>query len=339
MILSDLGADVVRIQRRGSLPRPDEVADQLSRGRTVVEADLKDENDRQTVMDLIPKADVVIEGFRPGVMERLGLGPEDIAAVNPKIVYGRMTGWGQVGHLAQSAGHDINFISVNGLLNAVGREGARPVPPLNLFGDFGGGSMFLVVGVLSALIEREKSGKGQTVDAAMVDGASVLGQMLWSLRGMGVWSDERGTNLLDSGAPFYDVYETADGKYFAVGAIEPPFYAELIRVLGLAEKLDQRSQMDSLTWPTMRAQFTQAFASRTRDEWAASFDGVDACATPVLDWTESSSNKHISERGTLLEIDGVVQAAPAPRFSRTVPSTPQPPARVAADPLQLWLDQ
>ena len=233
MLLSDLGADVVRVQRPGQLPKPGKVGDALLRGRKVIEADLKNPADRETVLGLIAKADVLIEGFRPGVMERLGFGPDDLAEVNPGLVYGRMTGWGQDGPRADRAGHDINYISLTGLLHAVGRAGERPVPPLNLFGDFGGGSMFLVVGVLSALLERQVSGRGQVVDAAMVDGASLLGQMMWAFRATGMWSDVRGVNFLDSGAPYYDVYETSDGKYMAVGAIEPQFYAELLKGLGL----------------------------------------------------------------------------------------------------------
>ena len=338
MMLGDLGADIVRIERAGKLPAEGEVADQLLRNRTIVEANLKDPVDKDAIMNLIAKADVVIEGFRPGVTERLGFGPEDVAKVNPRIVYGRMTGWGQDGPLSLVAGHDINYISLTGLLHAVGRENEVPTPPLNLFGDFGGGSMFLVQGILAALLEREKSGKGQTIDAAMVDGVSVLGQMMWAWRGTGFWQDKRASNLLDTGAPFYDVYETSDGKYFAVGAIEPQFYALLIDGMGLADDTTLPHQLDSSQWPAMKVRFAEVFKSKTRDEWTAIFDGTDACASPVLDWNEATENKHLVARQTLIELDGVTQPAVAPRFSRTVPDTPAAPARTATDPATLWLD-
>ncbi|MFD4369467.1 CaiB/BaiF CoA transferase family protein [Rhodococcus sp. NPDC058521] len=337
MVLGDLGADVVRVQRPGTLPTEAQVSDQLLRNRTVVEADLKNPADRKTVMDLIAKADVLIEGFRPGVAERLGVGPEDVESVNRTLVYGRITGWGQDGPLARVAGHDINYISQTGLLHAVGRADEVPTPPLNLLGDFGGGSMFLVAGILAALIEREHTGLGQTVDAAMVDGVSVLGQMMWSWRGSGRWDDRRGVNKLDTGAPFYEVYETADGRYFAVGAIEPQFYALLLEGLGLsAEELPD--QLDQSRWPEVKDRLAKAFRSRTRDEWAAVFGGTDACATPVLDWNEAVENDHLAARGTLVESDGVVQAAVAPRFSRSATDVPRPPVRTATDPRRLWPD-
>ncbi|WP_207840351.1 CaiB/BaiF CoA transferase family protein [Williamsia soli] len=338
MMLGDLGAEVVRIERPGKLPQDGQVADQLLRNRTIVEANLKDPVDKEAIMNLIAKADVVIEGFRPGVTERLGFGPDDVAAVNPRIVYGRMTGWGQDGPLSQVAGHDINYISLTGLLHAVGRAEERPTPPLNLFGDFGGGSMFLVQGILAALLEREKSGKGQTVDAAMVDGVSVLGQMMWAWRGTGFWGDKRGANLLDTGAPFYEVYETADGKYFAVGAIEPQFYALLLDGMGLTDDETLPHQLDMPQWPAMKVRFAEVFKSKTRDEWTAIFDGTDACASPVLDWDEATQNKHLAARQTLIEVDGVTQPAVAPRFSRSVPDVPAAPARAATDPATLWLD-
>ncbi|MDG3015584.1 CaiB/BaiF CoA-transferase family protein [Speluncibacter jeojiensis] len=336
MLLADLGADVVRVQRRGALPGKPGRRDQMQRGRRVVEADLKDPADLAKVLELIGRADVLLEGFRPGVTERMGLGPEDCLARNPRLVYGRMTGWGQDGPRAQLAGHDINYISLTGLLNAVGRNGERPVPPLNLFGDFGGGSMFLVMGVLAALLESKNSGRGQVIDAAMVDGASVLGQMMWSFRGMNMWSDERGVNMLDGGAPYYDTYECADGKYFAVGAIEPQFYAELLTGLGLdPEKLP--GQQDRSSWPQLRKTLAEAFASRTRDEWTAVFDGTDACATPVLTFAEASSDPHIAARGILTEIDGVTQPLPAPRFSRTAAGVPTAPAQEGVDIDSLWV--
>ncbi|GAA2065494.1 CaiB/BaiF CoA transferase family protein [Williamsia deligens] len=338
MLLADLGADVVRVQRAGSLPGEGSTADQLLRGRTaVVEADLKSAEDREKVLGLVNRADVLVEGFRPGVMERLGLGPDELLGRNPRLVYGRMTGWGQEGPMADRAGHDINYISLTGMLHAIGRADERPVPPLNLVGDFGGGSMFLVVGVLAALVERGISGHGQVVDAAMVDGASVLGQMMWAFRGTGLWQDRRGVNLLDTGAPYYEVYETSDGRYMAVGAIEPQFYAQLLHGLGLADT-DLPDQNDMARWSELRERFTETFAQRTRDEWAAVFDGTDACTTPVLDFTEAPDHPHLSARASITEIDGVTQASVAPRFSRTVPAAPTPPVRTAQDAATVWTD-
>ncbi|MDL9937899.1 CaiB/BaiF CoA-transferase family protein [Gordonia sp. ABSL1-1] len=337
MMLADLGADVVRVQRPGTLPAEGRNADALLRGRRVVEANLKDPADRDTILGLIAKADVVIEGFRPGVMERLGFGPDDLEKVNPALVYGRMTGWGQEGPRADLAGHDINYISLTGMLHAVGRRGERPVPPLNLAGDFGGGSMFLVMGVLAALLERGVSGRGQVVDAAMVDGASVLGQMMWAFRGTGLWSDERGVNMLDTGAPYYEVYETSDGKYMAVGAIEPQFYAELLKGLELTDA-DLPDQNDVTGWDKLKQVFTETFASRTRDEWAAVFEGTDACTSPVLTFAEAPQDAHMAARANLVDIDGVTQAQVAPRFSRTKPETPAAPDRVATDAATLWQD-
>ncbi|NDK90674.1 CoA transferase [Gordonia desulfuricans] len=337
MMLADLGADVIRVQRPGSLPKEGAPADALLRGRRVVEANLKDPADKDVIEGLVAKADVILEGFRPGVMERLGLGPDDLAAINPGLIYGRMTGWGQEGPRAQLAGHDINYISLTGMLHAIGRNGERPVPPLNLAGDFGGGSMFLVMGVLAALVERQSSGRGQVIDAAMVDGASVLGQMMWAFRGLGLWKDERGANMLDTGAPYYEVYETSDGKYMAVGAIEPQFYAELLKGLGLSDA-DLPAQTDVTRSAELKAVFTETFASRTRDEWAKIFEGTDACTSPVLNFDEVAADPHMAARANLVEIDGVVQAQVAPRFSRTSPQTPAGPARTATDPASIWND-
>ncbi|MGK2316868.1 CaiB/BaiF CoA transferase family protein [Gordonia rhizosphera] len=337
MMLADLGADVIRVQRPGDLTPAGRNADALLRGRRVVEANLKDPADRDTILGLVAKADVVLEGFRPGVMERLGFGPDKLAEINPGLVYGRMTGWGQEGPRADRAGHDINYISLTGMLHAIGRKDDRPVPPMNLAGDFGGGSMFLVMGVLAALLERQTSGRGQVVDAAMVDGASVLGQMMWAFRGMGMWSDTRGVNMLDTGAPYYEVYETSDGKYMAVGAIEPQFYAELLTGLGLADA-DLPAQNDIANWPKLKQIFTDTFASRTRDEWAKVFEGTDACTSPVLTFAEAPSDPHMAARANLVEIDGVMQAQVAPRFSRTSPETPTGPAREATDPATIWQD-
>jgi alpha-methylacyl-CoA racemase len=336
MVLADLGADVVRIQRPGVLPRVGFNADGMLRGRAVVEADLKDDDDKASVMRLIARADVLVEGFRPGVMERLGYGPEDVQTLNPRLIYARMTGWGQTGPRAPRAGHDINYLGLTGFLHAIGRRGDRPVPPLNLVGDFGGGSMFLLVGVLAALIERQASGRGQVIDAAIVDGVSVLGQMIWAFRGIGIWSDERGINMLDTGAPYYDTYETADGKYMAVGAIEPQFYAELLTGLGLFDQANVPDRNDVSQWESLRAMFTQAFRTRTRDEWAAVFDGIDACVTPVLTFAEAATDSHMTARATVSVIDNVMQASVAPRFSRSSPSIPNGPARVATDPGEVW---
>jgi alpha-methylacyl-CoA racemase len=322
MLLADLGADVVRIERpAGGLQLVPTDQDQVLRGRRSITLDLKDPADRQTLLALAQRADVLIEGLRPGVAERLGIGPADCQADNPRLVYARMTGWGQDGPLAHRAGHDINYIAVSGVLHAIGAAGGKPVPPLNLVGDFGGGSMFLVLGVLAALWERERSGTGQMIDAAMVDGVSALAQMFWSLRACGWWNDARGTNLLDSGAPFYDTYACADGRYVAVGALEPQFYAALLDGLGLIDAgLPDRS--DPADWPVLRQRFTDTFASRTRDEWIAVFEGSDACVAPVLSFAEVPTHPHIAARGTIITIDGVPQAAPAPRFSRTSPTPP-----------------
>lgn len=335
LLLADLGADVIRVQRAGMIPGPDLPHDQTQRGRRIVEANLKDPADIEKVLGLIERADVLIEGFRPGVTERMGLGPDAALARNPRLVYGRMTGWGQEGPLAQSAGHDINYISLTGVLHAIGRQGERPVPPLNMVGDFGGGSMFLLFGILAALVERQNSGQGQVVDAAMVDGTLALSHMIWSFRGQGVWSDERGVNMLDTGAPYYDTYETADGKYMAVGAIERQFYAVLLEGLEL-DPAELPAQNDTKAWPELRKVFTERFLSKTRDEWAAIFDGTDACATPVLTFAEASDNPHIAARGSLVEIDGVTQHYPAPRFSRTATDEPAPPARTATDIDTIW---
>lgn len=326
MILGDLGADVVRVDRpSGALGGV--VKDAMSRNRRIVTADLKSPEGRESVLKLVAKADVLIEGYRPGVTERLGLGPEDCAKVNERLVYGRMTGWGQTGPRSQQAGHDINYISLNGILHSIGRAGERPVPPLNLVGDFGGGSMFLLLGILSALWERQTSGKGQVVDAAMIDGSSVLIQMMWQMRASGVWSDERGTNMLDGGAPYYDTYECSDGRYVAVGAIEPQFYAAMLDGLGL-DAASLPAQNDVACWPELRARFVEAFGSQDRDHWAKVFATSDACVTPVLAFGEAHTEPHISERDTFYESNGHQQPMPAPRFSRTAPVTPR-----AAEPV------
>lgn len=331
MVLGDLGADVVRIER----PQPGVIPagahpDHLLRNRRSVAADLKSDDGRALVLRLIAKADVLLEGFRPGVVERLGVGPEQCLEINPGLVYGRMTGWGQDGPMAQRAGHDINYISLTGALHAIGRAGETPVPPLNLVGDFGGGSMFLVAGVLAALWERQLSGHGQVVDAAMVDGSSVLMQMMWAFRGAGGWNDHRGANLLDGGAPYYDTYTCADGRHIAVGCLEPQFYAAFLNGLGLDGE-DLPVQSDRAGWPTLRARFTAVIVSKTRDEWAEIFAGTDACVTPVLAFDEVTRHPHIAARESIITLDGVPQAAPAPRFSRTPTTKPRSPRPAGAD--------
>lgn len=330
MVLADLGADVVRVDRPptargGATVQPAG----LLRGRRAVAADLKDPADLASVRRLVARADVLLEGMRPGVCERLGLGPDDCLAANPGLVYGRMTGWGQDGPLALRAGHDINYLAVTGVLHAIGPAGAPPVPPLNLVGDFGGGSMLLVTGVLSALWERGRSGRGQVVDAAMVDGIGLLAEMVWAWRGTG-WSDERATNLLDGGAPFYDTYACADGRYVAVGALEPQFFAELLDGLGL-DPVDVPAQYDRAGWPRLRQVLAEALARRPRDEWAAVFAGRDACCTPVLTFEEAARHPHVVARHGLVDVAGVVQPAPAPRFSRTPAARPAAPPSAPTD--------
>jgi alpha-methylacyl-CoA racemase len=321
MMLADLGADVVRVERpAGGLEISPRAQDQLLRGRRSVEADLKTESGREFVRALVSKADVLVEGFRPGVTERLGLGPNDCAELNERLVYARMTGWGQDGPLSQRAGHDITYLALTGILHTIGPK-EKPVVPLNLVGDFGGGSMFLILGIVSALYEREQSGRGQVIDAAIVDGTSVLAQMVWSLRGSGQWSDSRATNLLDGSTPFYDTYECSDGKFVAVGALEPQFYEALLRGL----EIDPHSlpeQMDKSGWPELRTRFAERIATRTRDDWAELFASTDACVAPVLSPSEAATHPHLMHRGTLIEADGIVQAAPAPRFSRSYNAQP-----------------
>ncbi|HLO34983.1 MAG TPA: CaiB/BaiF CoA-transferase family protein, partial [Candidatus Deferrimicrobium sp.] len=326
MLLADLGADVVRVDRPGAVSMNAE-KDVLNRGRPSIAVDLKSPDGVETVLRLVEQADALIEGFRPGVMERLGLGPDACAERNPRLVYGRMTGWGQEGPLAQTAGHDTNYIAVAGVLHNFARLGERPVPPLNLAGDFGGGSMFLVMGVLAALLHAQRTGEGQVVDAAMIDGAASLMTMEWAFRAMGIWDTEApGTNLLDTGAPFYEVYECADGKWLAVGAIEAHFYAQLLEGMGLAGAADLPHQMDRSQWPAMKQRFAEVFRSKTRDDWWAIFQGTDACVTPVLSPSEAIDDPHIKARGTLTNEWGVDQPAPAPRFSLTPAELLRPPS-------------
>ncbi len=322
MMLADMGAQVVRIVGPAPPVGGYDVDTHLQRGRTTVRANLKDPRDLAGVLALVGEADVFLEGFRPGTTERLGLGPEECLALNPRLVYGRMTGWGQEGPLAQRAGHDINYLGLTGALHAIG-PASEPVPPMNLLGDFGGGSMFVLSGILAALWERERSGRGQVVDAAMVDGVSVLSQIILELRSVNMWGDSRAANLLDGGAPFYRTYKCADGGFIAAGAIEPQFYALLIDGLGLsAAELPNRD--DPRQWPALTAALSAAFAARTRDEWAEKFDGVDACVTPVLTYAEAAENTHMKARGALSGAGKHVVAAPAPRFSRTASEAREP---------------
>ncbi|MCZ6869566.1 MAG: CaiB/BaiF CoA-transferase family protein [Gammaproteobacteria bacterium] len=314
MMLSDMGADVIRVDRIAGEPR--RPRDVLARNRRSIAIDLKKPEGVELVLRLCEKSHALFEGFRPGVTERMGLGPEDCMARNPKLVYGRMTGWGQEGPLAQAAGHDINYIGLAGALHAIGRKGERPVPPLNLIGDFGGGGMLLAYGLVCGLLEAERSGKGQVVDAAMVDGTAALMAMFFSMGAGGGFNDERGTNMLDSGAHFYDTYETKDGKFVCVGSIEPQFYALLVEKGGLdSDRFGD--QMDRSRWPEYKQELEQVFRAKTRDEWCEIMEGSDVCFAPVLSIFEAPQHPHNQYRSTFVEIDGVVQPAPAPRFSRT----------------------
>jgi alpha-methylacyl-CoA racemase len=319
MMLADHGAEVIRIERPGAAPSPTDV---LARGRRVISLDLKRPEGAAVLRDLARGADGLVEGFRPGVMERLGVGPDILLADNPKLVFGRMTGWGQTGPLARTAGHDIDYIAVAGALHAYGRAGEPPTPPINMVGDFGGGGMLMAFGMLGGLLHAARTGQGQVVDCAMVDGAALLMSMIWGFRAAGVWQDARGVNMLDTGAHFYDTYETADGKYLAVGAIEPQFYAELRRLAGLAEDQALDNQMDQSAWPDLKQRVAAAFRMRTRDEWTRIFDGTDACVSPVLSMAEAPAYPHNAARATFAESGGVMQPAPAPRYSATPSDLP-----------------
>ena len=335
MVLADLGADVVRVDRTAGAPAPlpggtqGRGHDVLARSRRCLAVDLKSPDGVAVVLDLVAGADVLVEGFRPGVAERLGVGPQACLQRNPRLVYGRMTGWGQTGPWAQMAGHDLDYIALAGALEPIGSPGAPPPVPLNLVGDFGGGGMLLVAGVLAALVERASSGQGQVVDAAMVDGAALLTSMFHGLTAMGVWSAERGTNVLDGSAPFYSTYVCSDGGFVAVGALEPQFYAALLAGLGLDPR--QWPQYDRSCWPRLRQRIAAAFASRPRDDWAAHFAGTDACVAPALRLDEAPEHEHLRARGTFVTVDGVVQPAPAPRFSRTPAGTPRAPRPPGSD--------
>ncbi|HMO44450.1 MAG TPA: CaiB/BaiF CoA-transferase family protein [Rubrivivax sp.] len=321
MLLADMGADVVRVDRTeaSDLGVPiDKRYDINGRNRRSVALDLKSAAGRDAVKRLVAGADVLIEGFRPGVAERLGLGPADCHAINPRLVYGRMTGFGQSGPLAQAAGHDLNYIALTGALHAIGPAGGKPVPPLNLVGDYGGGALYLAMGLLAALHERTQSGRGQVVDAAMVDGAASLASIFYGMSASGRWSQQRGDNLLDGGAPFYDTYETADGKYVSIGALEPKFFAEMAERIGL-DKRFVKGQYERKLWPEMRTEMTRLLRGRTRDEWCAALEGSDACFAPVLNIEEAPAHRHAQARRTFIDIGGVVQPGPAPRFDRSTP--------------------
>jgi alpha-methylacyl-CoA racemase len=326
MMLADHGAEVIRIIRPGqsSVLAIDPRFDLLNRGRASVQLDLKQPQDRSHLQNLLAGADALIEGFRPGVMEKLGFGPEAVAALNPKLVYGRMTGWGQTGPLAQTAGHDLNYAALSGALAAIGPADRPPPPPLNLVADFGGGAMLLAFGLLAALLEAQRSGHGQVVDAAMVDGCAMLMTMMQGLRAAGAWSTTRNANLVDGGTPFYACYETSDGKYIAVASLEPQFYAALLARLGLTLDAGFARQYDRTTWPNMRARLADIFAAHTRDYWTGLFDGSDACVAPVLNIDEAPLAGHNHSRRNFTEIDGITQSAPAPKFSRSTASAPGP---------------
>jgi alpha-methylacyl-CoA racemase len=336
MLLADMGAEVIRVDRREAadlgLPGREPKFEVLHRGRRRVSVDVKTEAGREVVKRLAAKADAIVEGFRPGVMERLGLGPDVLLETNPRLVFGRMTGFGQDGPLASIAGHDINYIALAGVLHCIGRKGEQPIPPLNLVGDFGGGGMFLAFGVVCALLEAQKSGRGQVVDAAMVDGSATLMALMYGMFSQGTWKDERGVNVLDTGAPWYNTYRTKDGKWLAVGAIEARFYEEFVERLGL-EMSELPKQHDRKGWPELSRRFAEAIAGKTRDEWERTFEGSDACVAPILTLSEVAKHPHNAARGTFTERDGVLQPAAAPRFSRTrsqIGSSPQAPGEETA---------
>jgi len=327
MILADLGADVLRVDRPGGQPLTGGPGDLLNRGRPSVALDLKHPDGIATVLDLVERADVLVEGLRPGTTERLGLGPDACLARNPRLVYGRMTGWGQTGPLARTAGHDLGYVAITGALFGMGQDRSRPHFPANLVGDFGGGSTYLVIGILAALLESRLSGEGQVVDAAIVDGTAHLNAMAAGFLASGLYREERASNLLDGGAPFYDVYETADGKHLAVGALEPKFYDELVRLLGIADRVPDRD--DPAEHPELRRCLGDAIRGRTQAEWVEVFDGSDACVAAVFPMSEAFQHPHLVARGTFVEREGMTQPAPAPRFSRTSPTLSTPPPAVA----------
>lgn len=337
MMLADHGAEVIRVDRPGGQALVGDAArDLLNRSRLSMAIDLKSEEGIGAVRRLIASADGLIEGFRPGVMERLGLGPEPLLADNPRLVYGRMTGWGQEGPYAQAAGHDLNYIALSGVLDACGRAGSKPTPPINLIGDFGGGGMMLAFGMVAALLAARSTGMGQVVDCAMTDGSALLATMIWSLRATGRWNDERGTNFLDTGAHYYDTYETADGKFISIAPVEPQFYADLIERLGLADDPEFTVQNDPRRWPRLKNKLNALFRTRTRDEWCAVLEHSDACFAPVLSMREAPEHPHNQARETFVTVDGVTQPAPAPRYSRTATAAPVPMSQDPDRARQIW---
>ena len=325
MMLADMGAEIIRVDRSAAVGSGARTADVLARGRKSIAVDLKNPQGVETVLKLVETADVLLEGFRPGVTERLGLGPDVCLERNPKLVYGRMTGWGQTGTMAHAAGHDINYISLSGVLHAIGEPGSRPTPPLNLVGDFGGGGMLLAFGIVAALYERGVSGKGQVIDAAMTDGSALLMNSIFGLMGQGVWNQNRGSNLLDGGAHFYGTYETKDGRFVSIGSIEPQFYALLLEKTGLDQDPDLAKQMSRDDWPKLREKLAAVLATKTRDEWDEIMLGTDICYAPILNFDEAVAHPHNQARNTFVASADIVQAAPAPRFSRTEPELPEPP--------------
>lgn len=335
MLFADLGAEVVRIARPGTAAKLDRF-DVTARGREVLELDLRESTNVATVLRMVANADVLLEGFRPGVMERLGLGPDACLALRPQLVYGRMTGWGQHGPLAQAAGHDINYIAISGALHAIGEANGPPIVPLNLVGDFGGGGMLLAFGVLAAVLEARTSSRGQVVDAAMSDGTALLSAMIYGFRASGEWHGRRGENMLDGGAHFYGAYECADGKYLAVGAIEPQFYAELMQRCGIDDPVLRERQNDRAEWPALKRKLAAVFQTKSRSEWCTLLEGTDACVAPVLDWEEAPRHPHNVARQSFQVRDGVTQPSPAPRFSRTPAQTPQPATRGKQEILRAW---
>jgi alpha-methylacyl-CoA racemase len=336
MLLADMGADVVCAERAG--PMIDPANDVTRRGKRSIVLDLKQRQDKETLLQLVGRSDALFEGFRPGVMENLGLGPEECLARNPRLVYGRMTGWGQTGPLASAAGHDINYISLTGALHATGPRGGKPVPPVPPAGDFGGGAMFLAFGMVCALLEAKSSGRGQVVDAAMIDGSALLMALIHSLDASGNWGQQRGSNLLDGGAPFYGVYETRDGKCISLGALEPQFFGQFMDIAGLVPE-EYGDPMDHSRWPEQQHKLQALFSTRTQSEWSRLLEGTDACFAPVLDHREAPQHPHNRARDTYLEVGGMLQPAPAPRFSRTTPEVRHPPHQPGADAkdiLQSW---
>lgn len=334
MMLSDMGADVIRVDRSTSVFGGDPAnppVELFNRGRRSIGVNLKSPEGVAVLLDLVGEADALIEGFRPGVAERLGFGPEVCAERNPRLVFGRMTGWGQEGPYVPTAGHDINYIALAGVLAHLGRAGEKPTPPINLVGDFGGGGMLLAFGTVCAMLEASRSGKGQVVDAAMVDGSASLMMMMWAFKNLGFWSDDRGTNLLDTGTHFYDTYECSDGKFVSIGSIEPQFYAELLKHTDLeasytAEGLTLPNQMDRNAWPEMKERLAAIFKTKTRDEWSAQLEGTDVCFAPVLTMDEAAKHPHNVERETFIEVAGITQPAPSPRFDRTPGQVQRPPS-------------